>query len=133
MDCRLTSLVVQAQGSVRCSTCYLLADPWCLLAGPVQQRLGAVTLPNVSCTPSIVKFGLTPTTLTQTATGSATAYTQLYVPQFGKTLHPQSQWTSRRHHRHGLLTSACSTSASFVDATGLLISKIMFMQLLRST
>ncbi|KAK9857590.1 hypothetical protein WJX84_010024 [Apatococcus fuscideae] len=51
--------------------------------GPVQQRLGAVTLPNVSCTPSIVKYGLTSTALTQTATGSATAYTQLYVPQFG--------------------------------------------------
>ena len=45
---------------------------------------GAVSVPNVACTQSIVRYGTAKGNLNQQATGSATAYTQIYPLVYGE-------------------------------------------------
>ncbi|KAK9802731.1 hypothetical protein WJX73_003992 [Symbiochloris irregularis] len=61
-------------------------------------KKGAVKLPKVHCTASMVTFGTSPDDLTEEATGSATAYTQIYYPYEGSTSYEANYSSPSLHH-----------------------------------
>ena len=62
-------------------------------------------LPNVTAVPSVVQYGTAAASLTRNVTGSQTAYTQLYAPNFGEGANlPWGLLNS--HQEHGVCSLA---------------------------